>query len=89
MNKPMFQWQMVDGEPVVVGAVTVTPQAQALSLRFPFGGIVWNRPAAVLVEQDGRTERIPIMDVTRWAVWTLLGLGTAVAILSSSKRSKK
>lgn len=54
-------------EPIVVGDTRITPQAQAFSVRFPFGGFVWNRPTAVLVERDDRTERIPIVDVTRVA----------------------
>ncbi len=53
------------GTPVQVGDWTITPQARALSIRLPFGGLVWNRPAAVLVERAGQVERIPIPDVTR------------------------
>jgi hypothetical protein len=34
-------------------------------LRFPFGGVVWNRPTAVIVERNGRTERVRIVDLTR------------------------
>ncbi len=89
MSEPIFQWQMINGKPITVGDATATPQAQALSVRFPFGGFVWNRPAAVLVERDGRTERIPIVDITRLIVWILAGAATAVAILSRRKRSKK
>ena len=54
-------------DPIVVGDTRITPQAQAFSVRFPFGGFVWNRPTAVLVERDDLTERIPIVDVTRVA----------------------
>ncbi len=56
------QLQNTAADPVVVGDTRVTPQAQALVIRFPFGGFVWNRPTAVLVERDDMTRRIPIVD---------------------------
>jgi hypothetical protein len=44
--------------------------------------LVWNRPTAVLAEQDGQTRRIPIVDVTR-ILWVGL-LGLAVLTASAS-----
>jgi hypothetical protein len=73
--KDVVQWQTVSGEAVTVGDVTLTPQSQALTVRWPKGGLVWNRPTAVLVKRGGHTERIPIVDVTRIAQLFLLGLG--------------
>jgi hypothetical protein len=63
--KPIFQWQSGSSHPVTAGEVTVTPQAQALIVRKPHAGLVWNRPSAILVEQSGQTQRIPIYDLTR------------------------
>jgi hypothetical protein len=68
-------------EPILVGDTQITPQAQAFSLRFPFGGFVWNRPTAVLVERDDVTQRIPIVDVTRVAQIALFGLGLSFSII--------
>ena len=76
----VFQLQTHLGEEVVVGDATITPQSQALILRWPNGGYVWNRPLAVLVERDGETERIPIVDVTLVAQAALLGLTVAFSI---------
>jgi hypothetical protein len=73
--KDVVQWRTVSGEPVTAGDITLTPQSQALTVRFPKGGFVWNRPVAVLVERDGQMERIPVVDVTRIAQVFLLGLG--------------
>jgi hypothetical protein len=73
---------MASGEEVTVGDVTLTPQSQALTIRWPNGGAVWNRPVAVLVERDGQTERIPVVDVTRIAQLVLLGLGFVLSIAS-------
>jgi len=81
MNK-MFQWQTTSGNPVTVGAVTVTPQSQALTIRRSFGGLVWNRPSAVLVERDGHVERLPIRDVTRVVQLALLGFSVVFLIVA-------
>jgi len=68
-------------EPIVVGDTKVTPQAQAFSVRFPFGGFVWNRPTAVLVERDDSTQRIPIINVTRVAQIVLFGLVLSISVI--------
>ncbi len=78
----MFQRQTRSGDPVKAGDVTVTPQSEAISLRWPYGGLVWNRPVAVLVEKGGQTERIPIVDVTRVAQLGLLGLSMILSIVT-------
>jgi hypothetical protein len=71
--------------PVTVGEVTVTPRAQALLVRLPWGGFVWNRPTAAMVEQAGQVRRIPVVDVTRILQLGLLGLGVAVAVAIPSR----
>jgi hypothetical protein len=65
-------WKPVTGEPQMIGDRVIRLRAQAISLRTPFGGFVWNRPTAVLVEKDGVTDETPIVDVTRYA---LIGIG--------------
>jgi len=67
----LLQWERTAGEPVEIAGYTVTPESQALSVRFPFGGYVWNRPAAVLVNGEDGQERIAVVDVTRSAQLTL------------------
>ena len=39
----VVQLRKSSGDPVKVGDVTVTPQSQALIVRWPLGGFVWNR----------------------------------------------
>jgi hypothetical protein len=73
----VVQLRRSSGDPVKVGDVTVTPQSQALIVRWPWGGFVWNRPVAVTVERDGRRERLPVPDVTRWAQVGILVAGLA------------
>jgi hypothetical protein len=75
-------WQKRHAAPVVLNGVTVTPEARALVVRLPFGGFVWNHPAALLVERAGQTERVVIGDVTLMAQIAILML-TAVALVVS------
>ena len=87
----LLQWERTAGEPLEIGDYTVTPESQALSVRFPFGGFVWNRPAAVLVDDGNGQQRIPIADVTRTAQMGLLvaaGLFLILGLLFERRPSK-
>jgi len=77
--KPFIELKTNTGKPIRNESVTITPQAQALTVHFPFGGFVWNRPVAVLIEIDGRRERFPVSDVTRVA---LLAMGGASLVFT-------
>jgi hypothetical protein len=84
----MFELHTVDGDSMQIwdisgNEIRATPQSQALSIRWPNGGFVWNRPVAIQVEQDGKIERIPIVDVTRLVQVVLWGL-SAMFVLSSA-----
>ena len=89
--KEIFKWQTVAGDRVTIGDVAITPQSQALIVRWPNSGFVWNRPAAVLVERGDETVRIPIVDVTRMAQWVLCGLSLvfSLVVLISSARGRR
>ena len=65
----MIEWSDSPASPVTVGDTTVTPLARSFVVRWPGGGAVWSGPAAIVVERDGRTDRIPIMNVTRRILW--------------------
>ena len=73
--------ETTSAEPIVVSNTRITPQAQAFRLSFPFGGFVWNRPTAVLVERDGETQRMPIVDVTRVVQIVLFGLVLTFSVI--------
>ena len=62
---------------VIASGMRVTPESRVLTVRLPCGGLVWNRPSAVIVEQDGRVERFPIIDVTRLVLAVLWACGLA------------
>lgn len=84
----MFEFMNVEiqaGEPVTIGEQTITPFAQSVQVRLPGmnGGFIWNRPVSVLVqEKDGGEEVLPVIDVTRQALFGLAGLGLGTLILT-------
>jgi hypothetical protein len=94
IRNSIISWRTQTAVPVRVNGRTITPQSQVLQIRLPFGGFVWHRPLAVLVEEgdgepeaaSGRTQTIPITDVTRRALWTLLALTILVNLFVFMRR---
>jgi hypothetical protein len=76
---------MIDGPTFAVGGVRITPRARVLTLRTPFGGLVWNHPSVVFVERDGELTRKSILDVTR-LVQAALWACVLVAAVASMQR---
>lgn len=70
------------GNPLYVGDCKLTPQSQALIIGGSSGGMVWNRPVALLVEQDGELKRFPILDLTRIIQLGLICSGLIFSIFS-------
>ena len=90
-TKNAFEWKNSSGQPLTAGEYTLTPQAQALVVRLPRLGWVWNRPVAVVVERGGETQRLPVVDVTRIVQLSLVALSAAcvISMLFFQLRSKK
>ena len=66
------------GEAVQAGARRLTPISSVVRLDIPGwrGGVVWNRPAAILVsEPDGQEQLLPVRDITRITQLLVLGAG--------------
>ena len=79
------------GDPITVGRVRVTPQAAALVVDAPFGSFVWNRPTAILAQEDGQLKRIPILDIVRIAQLGAVAivLATGLARILEMLRSRR
>jgi len=89
--RDMVEWQHHARETRTLGNASLTPLSQALVVRTPVGGLVWNRPVAILVERDGQEQRFPIVNVLLRARLAALGLGltlAAIALISSIVRRK-
>lgn len=77
----LLRWERTAGESMNIGGYAVTPESQALRVRLPFGGFVWNRPAAILVDDGSGQQRVPVVDVTRTAQLALLASAALFLIL--------
>lgn len=81
---PTIEREIRTGETMQVGEYQITPQTQVISVRLPWhhSGLIWNRPKAVLVRTvKGHETSLPITDVTRLVIWSMLAGGLAGAIL--------
>ena len=85
----LIERRTIEGLPVVAGNVRVKPQARVVIFRLPFGGFVWHRPTSVLIEQDGRTERRTIVDVTRIAQMALWACTLAAFLAAAALKRKE
>lgn len=68
------------GAPIQFRDLQLVPFTRSVCLRVPGlnGGLIWNRPASVLViDAEGREQVLPVQDPTRRIVWTLFG-GTLI-----------
>ena len=90
----LIQTETRAGETITMGGTKIVPFSKSLRVQIPglHGGLIWNRPASVLViSSDGHEQIIPIVDVTRQALWALLGVSLAVfplMMLISQRRNK-
>ncbi len=81
---PLLDYETKAGAPIQAGDVKLIPLAKSVKIAPPgmFGGLVWNRPAAVIVQQpDGQETVLPIQDVTRQAQIALLAMGALGSLL--------
>ena len=73
------------GEPITVGDSKVVPLAKVAQLKIPgwFGGVIWNRPVAVVVQTEGDEEQVvPVIDVTRVAQLAIVGSGLFIILMT-------
>jgi hypothetical protein len=81
---PTFEKNIRTGETRQVGDYQITPETQVFSIRLPrqHSGLIWNRPKAVIVRSsDGNETSLPVRDVTRLVIWSMLAGGVVGAIL--------
>ena len=84
MSNSFVQIKTRAGDPVSVGDTEIVPLARSLCIQppgFP-GGLIWNRPSAVIVRTaDGQERMLPVPDVTRQKQLRLLGIGLFGSLL--------
>lgn len=84
----VIEWRDSAGSPATVGDATLMPVARSFIVRWPAGGAVWSGPTAIIVEREGMTDRLPIVDVNRRILWGLR-LGALAIIATSMARCRR
>jgi hypothetical protein len=79
----LVHWQTVSGQPLLVNGLTLTPQSRVLTVRFLWSIFVWHWPTAVVIEQNGQVQRLPIVDLTRIMQIGLCGFGMVIISIAS------
>lgn len=74
---PLLNNETHAGPPIHAGQTRLVPFAQTVRVSIPgAGGLVWSRPTAIVIQTpEGGETVLPVVDVTRQAQLTLLGLG--------------
>jgi hypothetical protein len=78
MRNRLLQVETRAGDPIPAGDMMIIPMAKSTQIRFPGlpGGIIWNRPASVVVQTSAGQEYVlPVRDITRRIQFALLGGG--------------
>ena len=85
MTRRILVQQTSAGEPVITGDLKIYPVARSYRVNFPSdqGGIVWNRPLSVIVEDSrGNRQIIPIQDRTRQLQIGILAAGFIMSMIT-------
>lgn len=71
-----------------IGETRLVLETVGIEARAPFGGVVWNRPAAVITRGPAAETRHPIPDVTRRARFALYGIALLFVLLGLMARGR-
>jgi hypothetical protein len=82
---PILTVENLAGPAIPYRSNTLVPFTQVWHLKLPWikGGLIWNRPVSVVVQEADQQERIvPVQDITRQMLWLLFGLSLTSALLA-------
>jgi hypothetical protein len=68
----LVRFETLPGPQWIQGGLTVTPVARSIRVGGERGRYACTWPSAVLVSEEGRTSRLRIIDLTRWAQIAIL-----------------
>jgi len=92
MQNSILRIETLTGPAITIQDTQVHLRSQIVQLRFSRinGGVIWNRPVAVVVRTlEGKEKIVPIPDPTRYAMLTLSGLCFIGMLLLISLKRKQ
>ena len=68
--------------PLEAGTYTLVPLTKVVRVHIPgwLGGVIWNRPIAVVVNTGGEEQVLPIRDLTRVIQFWIFGSGLLLVL---------
>lgn len=89
-REPILQVNTTRGEPITTRYGQIVPLIRVVKLRWPGGGLNWNRPAAIELQEGQSQQKLPIKNATSRAVFTILLTGLAITLgLSSFLKNRR
>ena len=91
MQTSILRIETRNSSPITIQDAQIYVRSQVVQLRFPAlnGGLIWNRPVAIVVRAfDGQETIVPIVDVTRMVMLSLAGLSFAAVFVLRLLRRK-
>ncbi len=83
-REPVLQVNTSRGEPITTRYGQIVPLARVVKLRFPGGGLNWNRAVAIEIQEEQSQRRLPVHNATRRTVFTIVLTGLAITLGMSS-----
>jgi len=89
-KEPILQVNTTRGEPITTRYGQIVPLTRVVKLRWPGGGLNWNRPAAIELQQGQSQQKLPIKNATSRAIFTVGLTGLAITLgLSSFLKNRR
>lgn len=90
-REPILQVNTSRGEPITTRYGQIIPLARVVKLRWPGGGLNWNRPAAIELQWGQSRQKLPIKDATSRTIFTIVvtGLGITLGLSSFLKNRRR
>ena len=89
-KEPVLQVNTSRGEPITTRYGQLVPIAQVVKVRWPGGGLNWNLPAAIELQQGQSRQKLPIRNATRLTIFIVILTGLAITLgLSSFVKNRR
>ncbi|MGH2496894.1 MAG: LPXTG cell wall anchor domain-containing protein [Ktedonobacteraceae bacterium] len=80
VREPILQVNTSRGTPIVTRYGQIIPLIRVVKVRWPGGALVWNRPAAIEVQQGDSERKMPIQNVTERANFAIVLTGLVLTL---------
>jgi hypothetical protein len=89
-REPILRVNISRGEPITTRYGQVVPYTRVVKLRWPGGGLNWNQPVGIELQQGQSRQKLSIKNATRRAGFTMVVTALAITLgLSSFLKNRR